>query len=477
MDWAWLFENGWIEGDLSAYESGSLGAADVSHAIAVAYAAIDNEVDRKRFVDMAWDNGVRMAGDKTYWYEDRSAEATDLGNAYAGYTPEVASGGAPDQTDSPTTRFVGLPGNATELWISDSGEIYAVFFVPDTDPPVPLLMSVPNEEVAKTYFKDGEVIYDRQVTTASLEQAGAIYWGDVADLKSKEGDPWAGFIQKMDRAREVMPWLSDPDVWNVIAGAYLEGRPVEEWELAATPYFREKTEAERAWMTKVAQDPATALQIAQDNKIAVYDYFERMGFQGIDAGVADFIANQWTTGVWSQAYAEKQIEKLAGGGENYELDPDLIQYMEDEGTELAPAVSYHDRVRNLWRDWLGPMYEPSAEDVTKWSGILRDDQTGGESRLTEYLRSQRLALFPEYEDATLRWADISSPWKSLATSMWGVPVDESDPEFINIVRANDPVYAQQHLRSLGIDRGYEAVYRDMISGIEAGMNRSVRGPV
>jgi hypothetical protein len=421
-----------------------------------------------------------MEGDKTYWYTARPEEAQDLGRAYSGYKEsDVPTGGAPDQTDNPNTRFIGLPGNATELWISDSGEIYAVFFVPNTDPPVPLLMSVPNEEVAKTYFKDGNVIYDRQVSGHDLERAGAIFWGDVADLPEtkKTLDPWAGFLQKMARAKEVMPWLEDPDVWNIIAGAYLEGRPVEDWELFATPYFQTKTEAERDWMLKVAQDPSTALRVAEDNKIAVYDYMERLGFTSVNADVVDWIANQWTTGKWSKSYAEKQMDKLAGGGENYELDPDFAKFLEEGDTEVAPAVTNQNRVRNLWAEWLGALYAPSEEDITKWSGILRDDAVGGEARLIEYLRGQRLALFPEYADATLTWRVISSPWKSLAQSTWGLPVDETDPAFIDIVRANDPNYAMQQLRSLGIDRGYAAIYSDMIAGIEAGMRRSVRGPV
>ena len=389
-----------------------------------------------------------------------------------------SEGGAPDQTDDPTTRFVGLPGNATELWQNpDTGEIYAVYFVPDTDPPVPLLMKVPNEEVAKTYFKDGTVIYDRVATSSQLASSGAIFWGDVADLKDKEGDPWGGFLEKMERAREVMPWLEDPEVWNIIAGAYLEGRPVEDWELATTSYFREKTEAERAWMTKVAQDPATALQIASDNKIAVYDYLESLGFTNIDSTIVDYISNQWTTGQWSKSYAEKQMDKLAGGGENTELDPGLSNFMASEDASMGEAVTFNDRVMSLWRDWLGPLYTPDGAEIQRWAGILRDDATGGEARLVEHLRAQRLALFPEYEDSTLRWTDIASPWRSLATSTWGVPVDESDAAFIDIVRNNDPIYAQQQLRSIGLERGYEAIYREAMRGIESGINRSVRGPV
>jgi peptidoglycan hydrolase-like protein with peptidoglycan-binding domain len=389
-------------------------------------------------------------------------------------------GVAGDQTDDPTTRFVGLPGNATELWRNEeTGEIYAVFFVPDTDPPVPLLMTVPNEEVAKTYFKDGVVVYDRTTNSSGFTKSGAVWWGDVADIpiEKKNGDPWSGFLQKMERAKEVMPWLEDPDVWNIIAGAYLEGRPVEEWELATTEWFRSKTEAERAWMTKVAQDPSTALQVTQDNKIAMYDYFEGKGFTDIDPGLVDYITNQWTTGAWSAKYAERQIDKLAGGGENYALDPDLQNFMTENDVEVTDATVGLAKVETMWRDWLGPLYAPSEAEIQRWAGILRDDSVGGEARLTEHLRSQRMALYPEYADSTLMWRDIVAPWKSLATQTWGVPVDETDTAFINIVKMNDPNAAQQAMREIGFERGYEAIYEEMIRGIDQGINRSVRGPV
>lgn len=381
-----------------------------------------------------------------------------------------------DNTDDPTTHFIGLPGNATELWkVGD--EIYAVFYIPDTDPPVPLLMAVPNTEVAKTYFKDGKVVFDRITDGAGATKAGAIYWGDVADLKDRDGDPWAGFLQKMDRAREVMPWLEDPEVWSIVAGAYLEGRPVEDWELAATDYFQGKTEAERAWMTKVAQDPATAVQIAADNLTTVYNWIASTGMGDIDPLLAEYIANQWTTGVWTETYARGQIRKLAGGGEHVDLDPGLDEYIRQEEVVIETAATYRDQVMRMWADWLGSGFPPSDDEISKWAGILLDDPEAGQARLTEHLRQQRLALFPEYDDPTLRWVDIAAPWKSMAQQMWGVPVDESDPRFQDIVKMNNATEAKKEMRRIGIAEGYERVRGEMLRGLDSGMRRNVRGAV
>jgi hypothetical protein len=404
---------------------------------------------------------------------------TDTMNALNGGDPATEAEkekGADDQTDDPSTRFIGLPGNATELWkIGD--EIYAVFFVPDTEPPVPMLMQVENEEVAKTYFKDDKVVYDRVTNEAGATKAGAVFWGDVADLKDRDGDPWAGFLQKMERAREVMPWLEDPQVWNIIAAAYLEGRPVEDWELATTDYFRGKTEAERQWMTKVAQDPATAVATASDNLAKVYDFIAAQGIGNIDPSLAQYIADQWTTGRWSEKYAIDQIGKLAGGGENVELDPGLNEFIRTEDIVIETAANYRNAVLNLYSDWLGPMYTPTEAELNEWAGLLRDDETGGTSRLTEHLRGQRLALFPEYSDPTLRWVDIAGPWKSMAANTWGVPVDETDPRFQEIVRMNNATEAQREIRKIGVEEGYERVASEALRGLESGMSRNVRGAV
>ena len=381
-----------------------------------------------------------------------------------------------DYTDDSLTRFNGLPGEP-EIWKNtDTGQIYVMYTVPG-DPPVPLLYTVPNETVAKTYFGDKPMVFDRELSSGEMAKYGSVVFGDVAELKAQSGDPWAGFEAKMEKAKRVMPWLEDDEVYSVFAAAYLEGREVEEWELKDLGWFKGKTDAEVAWATKMAQDPEDAERLLADNTSKVYALFTDLGVPDPPSELVEYLANQWTTGVWSESYARDQIMKVTGGGENVELDAGLSIFMTENEIDVATGTVGLDRVRELYAEWLGPAYIPDDTELARWAGRLRDDPQGGEARLVESLRTQRLALFPEYEDATLTWKDIAAPWKALATNTWGVPVDESDPEFQNIVRMNNATEANKELRRIGVDRGYEAIVADLANGMRMGMRSNVRGAV
>lgn len=483
MDWAWLFEQGWIEGDLAKYENNELNASDIAHAIKTAYLAIDSDADRKRFVDMVWANGLDMQGDKTYWYTARPDQVNDLANAYSGHTgpaPEAGVLGDPnsDFTDEATTRFNGLPGKP-EIWINeDTGEVYAVFFPDGMQPPVPLLFHIPNEEVLQSYFGDQPFAYDKRFNSAGLMSTGAVVWGDVADLKDVTGDPWAGFTEKMDRAAEVMPWLEDPEVFAVIAGAYLEGRPVEEWELATTNWYRTHNEAERAWLTKVAQDPASAEDEIEDNIRTVYDEFVAMGIENIDMGTVEYIARRWTEGTWSKSYRDEQILAVTGSRPESSIDSGLADAMSgDPANAMGQATVGLDQVAEMYRRWLGPMFAPDEATLREWAGKFREDPEGAQALLTESLRAQRLALFPEYTDPTLTYDDIAGPWKSMAYNTWGVMAQDTDAEFQDVIRMNNASDAAVALRRIGAERGYEQVTRSMMNDLESSFRRNVRGAV
>lgn len=385
--------------------------------------------------------------------------------------------GDTDYTDDPLTRFNGLPGEP-EIWRdSETGEIYAMYTVPG-DPPIPLLYTIPSEEVLATYFGDKDIEYDREMPFDEMSSYGTVVFGDVGELKDVDGDPWAGFEAKMDRAKKVMPWLNDPEVFAIFASAYVENREIEDWELKGVGWFSGKTDEEIAWATKLYQDPEDAERFKEDNLSKVHALFADMGISAPPA-LAEYIADMWTTGRWSQTYAEGQITKVTGGGETVELDADLASYMTEEDIDGDSIIGTTgvDRVKELFAQWLGPAYMPTDEEIATWAGRVRDDATGGESRLVEHLRGQRMALFPEYEDSTLTWQDISAPWKSRAAMTWGVEVDETDPEFQKIVKLNDAVEADKEMRRIGVERGYEGVVSDMIRGMESGMRRNVRGAV
>ena len=475
MNWQWLVDQGLITGSAAYYSTGQATSGEYAHAVSKAYENA-SPAQRKQLVDMLWSTG-RFQGDKTYWYADRTSEIGDLTAA----AEAMGSGqpGAPgaDYTDDEATRFSGLPGKP-EIWRdSETGEIWAVYMVPGKD--IPIMFVVPNESVLKTYFGDKPISYDKTLTTAQIRARGAVPFGDVADLKAQDGDPWAGFVQKMNRAADVMPWLADPEVFGIIAGAYLEGRPVEDWELATTQWYQTRTESEREWMTKVAQDPTSALQIAGDNLSTIYDYFAAYGIASPDQGTVAYIANMYTTGIWTLQYARDQISAITGGGDNVTLDPGLASHMASntvDSTSMEGELG-EDVVRRMFAEWLGPLYTPSDAEINRWAGTLRDNREGGVAQLTEKLRAQRLALFPEYDDATLTWQDISQPWKGMAYNTWGVEVQDDDVEFQEIVRANNAVTAKQQLRSIGIGRGYERTMSEARQALESGMQSGARGAI
>ena len=93
------------------------------------------------------------------------------------------------------------------------------------------------------------------------------------------------------------------------------------------------------------------------------------------------------------------------------------------------------------------------------------------------LRGQRLALFPEYANPALSWKDISGPWKNMAQSAWGVPIEEDDAFFQELVRTNNANDASKMLRGEGYDRGIDRVVNEMVQGIGSGMGSNVRGTV
>lgn len=393
-------------------------------------------------------------------------------------TSTASTPGEGDYTDDSLTRFNGLPGKP-EIWKNEAtGEMFAVYTVPGED--IPLLFSIPDEEVLATYFGDSTPVFDRVFATeGELLATGAVPFGDVASLKDQDGDPWAGFVERMNRAAEVMPWLEDEEVFGVIAGAYLEGRPVEDWELAATDWYQSRTEAERAWITEVAQDPATALQRQADNETFTFQLFADYGVDGLSAALVGFMAQQYTTGRWSEDKLREQVAVVTGSSEFGEMDAVLDEWMtsnEVDAGELNGTVG-EDIARQLYAEWLGPLYSPTDAEVKKWAGLIRNDREGGVSRLTEALRGQRLALFPEYQDSSLTWNDIASPWRSLATTTWGVQPQDDDAAFVDIVRANNATEAQKQLRRLGVERGYERVLEEAARGLNSGMGRNVRGAV
>jgi len=377
-----------------------------------------------------------------------------------------------DADDS--SRFLGIAGHP-EIWKdSTTGQLFIVHFAEGVEPPVPLLFEIPDEKTAQAFFGEGvKITYDKTVSTDEMNSTGAVRFGTTNNLSDSEGDPWVGFLDRIERLREVSPWVDDDEILALIGGAYLEDRDIEDWELKTTDWWQEHNEEERSWLSLSMGDPASAERKINDDRMYAISLFEKIGAEGNDPALINWMANQYTTGAWSQQYLASQIEAITSGWGT--VDEGLTTWMDGKGFDTSTSEQHFDRVRDLWDTWLGPAYSPDDKQIAEWATKIRNT-ADGEDSLIEMLRSQRLALFPEYDNPALSWKDISAPWKSLSSSMWGVPVEEDDPFFQDLVRKNNGDEAQQMLRKTGYERGYDKVVNEMMNGIGAGSSNA-RGQV
>lgn len=369
-------------------------------------------------------------------------------------------------------RFYGLGGNP-DLWkVGD--EYYIVHYAPGFEPPIPIVWRVPDEETLKAFGGGSIPKVDKKLTTAQAESAGWVQMGTTDQLPDSEDNPWVGFKDRIDRASRVQPWLTDPDVYAVVAAAYAEGRPVEDWEMEATAWWQARNDREREWARISMADPKTAEQMLATNQIKVSTMFEAIGAAGNDPALLEYMATKYTTGQWDETMLARQVEAVTSGWG--ELDQGLADWMAGEDIEGISTIDKQEDVRNLFLRWLGPQYAPDDPLVQEWATRIRNDASGDEA-LTEYLRGQRMALYSEYDNENLTYEDIASPWRSVVSRMWGETADETDPMFDKIVRMNDLAGAEKLLRTEGRKRGNQTVMEDYTRAVSTSTGGSVRRAV
>ena len=392
--------------------------------------------------------------------------------------------GPADYTDNEATRFNGLPGKP-EIWEDEDGDWYVVYYPEGgPQPPVPLLFEITTEAEKKSLFGDKTPVADRKLTAEELVNEGAVFFGEMAsiDRYNAQGelidDPWAGFTSRMTRAMESMPWLAeDPEVFAIVAGAYLEGRELEEWELDGTDYFMTHSELERDAMRLQISDPEGYADRHAQRAITIYDEIASYGLDPSD-DVVQWITNEYNSGRWTQDYALEQVQIYATGSGAAELDSDFDAWMTEGGYTTGGATTGMDEIRDLFDEYLGPMFPPDQATIASWVGRWATDPAGARDALKNQLSQQFRTLFPNYkDDPNATYATVSSPWKSYTSSIWGIPIDETDEAFQNIVQMNDSEAARKKAREVGSERGYERVVQSMVSDLESSMRRGVRGAV
>lgn len=402
---------------------------------------------------------------------------------------DSSSGSTPSSSGDPTTpsattdshtgdediRFVGLAGRP-EVWKdSDTGEAYVVYYTPGVEPPIPMLWKVRGDEDLKSFFGDDPVTYDKTGTMEQFNAAGALQFGEVDEFVLQGENPFSGWVSQFEREVKVLPFLEDPEVAALFASSWLEGRNPTDAELAGSEWFQSKTQGEQQWWQLKYSQPKTAAQMETSNRIATRELMRQAGISNPPAEVSDYLSDQWTQGLWTEQQRNEQIALLADPTKTGERDGGLLEIIGSGSIDTT-----QDKVKFVddeLQRWLGPKYGNwSQANKDAWVAKLRNDPDAADSFQSELSR-QRVAMYGEYENPDLTYEDIATPWRNYAFNEWGQNVNESDPMFDSIIKANDASVAQETLRTEGLRQGIGQVEDKMMNDLERsfGGGSGVRG--
>lgn len=376
--------------------------------------------------------------------------------------PSGGGGGGGGLGGVPTTsqEAIGVPGGY-ELW-NVAGKQQLVY-QHDSGPFVGY--HIPDREMLGRIFPDGPP-RAKKMTHREANRLGLVTVGTTNLLSTTLGESWQeGFDTSIERSASFYPWLQDPEVVATLLVAQLEGREVTQAELESTDWFGSRSEAEVQYAAFAARATKTELDQYNGQFInRVRDQLEASGLRKPPESITRFIAHRWSSGAWSEAKAAEQIVAISNPFSRVKVDSELGKVARN--FELDTLGTATRKVKDRVVEWLGPMHgnSHSAEWYEQWAGAIADDPNA-ENDLIDYLQGQRLSLYPNHENAKLRYADIAPVWENEMASIWGrVPDGKQDYRVIDqLIRANDATEAGQILRRSGLDRGVEAVTQDAIS--------------
>lgn len=372
-------------------------------------------------------------------------------------------------------ELVGIPeADKAEVWRnSQTGKSYIVYYVPGTD--IPMLYEASDSQLQAIFGPGQKIAYDFEGSTSSFNQTGAMEWGNVSELSNATENPFDAWAQGVETQAAVRPWLRDDEVLALIASALLEGRGVTEAEYQQTEWWRTHNAAQRSWMMTMEADPATAAQMVKDAQISMKEMLAGAGWDGVPTEVVNYMAQRFITGDWTETYTQAQVKAITDPYARINMDQGLADILGSR----QPGVDDREveTVRNLISRWLGPTFGNWTDaQIGQWASRLRNDGDG-EEELIRTLRQQRMALFPEYQNESLTYEDIASPWRNFWTQEWGEIADEKDKLFTKIVRINDAAEAGKLLRKEGLRRGNAKVTQDFQTSMLESFGGQVRGAI
>ncbi len=373
--------------------------------------------------------------------------------------------------DDAEPRF-GISGGA-QLWKdTDTDESYIVYIVPDSEPPLYMRWTIPSEADVQSFFgPDQPVIYQQEYSGSDKIWKDTVDFGSSTDIANTSKNPFDSWASTMEVESQSQPWLLDDDYQELLAMSVIEGRPLTAAEVQSTGWWQGADISQRRWMTLSNGDPAQAQTYLEDNRVVQLQMLRQAGISDPDERLANFIADKVSMGFWSAGDAALQVDYMSDAYfSDKDLDTELAAFLSDNGISVDQDSDMENEVRTMVNRWLGTNFgDWDDATIASWAGKLRNESDAAEV-LTETLKDQRLALFPEY-DREADYNTIAAPWKQMMTNAWGELPDDSDTMLHEIIRMNNAGDAGKFLTTEGLARGNDTV----VNSVQSALNSSFGG--
>jgi len=373
-------------------------------------------------------------------------------------------------------RDMPIPTGA-EFWnVNDN--YYIVYYIPGTGTPIYYDTSLSDLE---NIFGPVEFpgIKESIITPTTAQWNGAIRFGDSLELAdptiyTPEQNPWISFVDTVAKEAKIRPWLNDEEMILLLAEATLEGRNVTDAEWQSTNWWRTHTQEERDWLL-LAQSastdfsgilPADAQRKIDDDRLAIENLMVQSGISNPSEELVNWIAQKYTTGLWSEAYTSDQITILSDPTLEADIDTDLDTFITSGEIDYDTTRAGESQVKRLVKEYLGPVFGANIADtqINKWASMVRNDPDA-DINIKDTLLNMKKGLFPGYNDE-LTYEEIAAPWRGFSTNTWGGTLDETSTLFQDVVKSNDVAKATKLLYDAGLkDGGSEKIKNEVLSSM------------
>ena len=405
--------------------------------------------------------------------DDDSDDGGDDGGPPSGGPPSGGpSRGSGQITNTAFASFNNIPINALYWKVGDDS--YIVYEVPGSNGEL-----YEGSPIFLAYELQGNDLYQAGLITQGMDEPQfnaimdqaffdsiAVVTGNTDQLTADIDNPFASFVETISEQAQVAPWITDPEMLELIAEAAVEGRTVSDAEWQTTTWYQTHSESEREWLRTFYADPSTSAQTITDGQIAVGNALQAAGVSNAPEALVNWIADKFVTGQWTQNYTTEQISLFADPYAEGKRDTDFESYLTSTAITGVDRTSQREaEVRQLYSQYLGPVLGKITDgEAAEIAGKLRNDPDYRD-QLVAGLKQSRLAAFSAYTNPELTYEDIARPWRNLTASVWGQTADETQGWWQDMVKTNDFAQAEETLRTKGLELDITQVTQDATTAL------------